>query len=316
LDAALARAKAPSGPFIIGDGNLQAPPLPLFELTREAIEAATIEERDAIIRDLKNWNLLRLPFPRIAIRFPQEPVAQVLGWAFFKEAAQVTLTMCITDTKPLDIERLITTPRVALQPDEKNWWDTNEEAEAAVARGHAYVRHVVKAEVMATMHVRNTRSGYLTSWMDINKLNTEHEGAGADYRALALEALTILLASLAAKNVIKDERYNGRTSKAEGDRPVYVSDGVTYISRTIVRPPAAEHMESDPDHPPREQSKPHLRRGHQHTVIADTTVSQPEGVRVTIVGKGRAGRRVQWFAPTYVNVDKGYIIAPHYKVRP
>lgn len=217
---------------------------------------------------------MRLPFPRIGIRFPQEPVAQLLGWPFFEKCAQVTLTMCITDTKPLDIARLITTPRVGLQPGEKNWWDTKEEAEAAVARGDAYVRHVVKAEVMAAMHVRNTRPGYLTSWMDINKLNAEHEGAGADYRALALEALTILLASLAAKNVIKDERYNGRTSKAEGDRPVYVSDGVTYISRTIVQTPAAEHMESDPDHPPREQSKPHLRRGHQHT-----------------------GRRVQWFAP-------------------
>jgi hypothetical protein len=44
---------------------------------------------------------------------------------------------------------------------------------------------------------------------------------------------------------------------------------------------------------------------------------QPEGTRIEVLGNGHAGRRWQWIAPTYVNMDKGFIItARRYKVRP
>jgi hypothetical protein len=38
-----------------------AEPIPLFELTPEVIEAATIDERDITIHDLEEWHMLRLP---------------------------------------------------------------------------------------------------------------------------------------------------------------------------------------------------------------------------------------------------------------
>ena len=149
---------------------------------------------------------------------------------------------------------------------------------------------------------------------DINETDKAQPGTANNIHALVCEAVTILLASLAARNVLKDVRYNGRT--ADNSAPCFRSNGVTYLSRTVVRPPPADEMEGDPDHPPREQTKPHLRRGHIHTVVADTTGPQPEGTRVAVVGAGRTGRREQWFAPTYVNVDKGYVAPPHYVVRP
>ena len=112
---------------------------------------------------------------------------------------------------------------------------------------------------------------------------------------------------------IKDERYNGRTSRAEGDRPVWknAANGVTYISRTIVRPPPASEMEGERTG----ISRPRLVPGHKRHVVADTTKPQPPDVRVTTVGPGREGRRLQWIAPYYVNADPGVILpARHYKV--
>jgi hypothetical protein len=136
---------------------------------------------------------------------------------------------------------------------------------------------------------------------DLNEMEKEKPGFCRDYTAMAREALTILLASLAVRNVVKDVRYNGRIGKGEGSTPIYEDNGVIYISRTVVRVPPASEMEDDPDHPPRGQSKPHLRRGHEHTVV---------------FGKGRTGRRRQWFRWTYVNYDPAFVPKPRkYLVR-
>jgi hypothetical protein len=185
--------------------------------------------------------------------------------------------------------------------------------EARIAAGDTHTRTVVTPQkIMAAIQVEKPGGRHI---IDVNAMDRERPGTAGDLAGMAQEALTVLLASLAARNVVKDVRYNGRTG-GKNDGPCYRSNGVTYLSRTVVRPPPTEEMEDDAEHAPREQSKPHLRRGHEHTVVADTTGPQPEGTRITVVGAGRTGRRVQWFAPTYVNVDKGYISAPHYKVRP
>ena len=154
---------------------------------------------------------------------------------------------------------------------------------------------------------------------DINDAEKREPGTAADFHALATEALTILLASLAARNVVKDVRYNGRAGAGANSKPIYLGGGgVTYLSRIIVRPPRFEDVkEIDSKHPPRTGlAKLLLVRGFIRNQVADTTKPQPPDVHVTVVGAGRTGRREQWIAPYYRGVDPDYIPTRHYVVRP
>lgn len=343
FDAILAKANAPPAPYIFGKVPTKEPPplsIPLYDLTTEAIDAATLAERNAIIDDLKEWGFLRLPFPHIAIRFNQERVCKECGFAplpdpFFN---QVYLTMAFGGwgetwnggIAPLDTEEMTTYyhPLTLAQFEERERDRnagklapsspvTKAEHEAALASGEAHLRTVVDCP-MAAMLFMEGGSKYQSRWVNVNTDAKERgyydpEGYATEMRAIGLEALTILLASLAARNVVKDVRYNGRTSRSEGDRPVWrnTAAGITYISRTVVRPPPASEM--DGEHTA--ISRPHLVRGHMRNVVADTTKPQPPDVRVTTVGPGREGRRLQWIAPFYVNADPGMILPPrHYKV--
>jgi hypothetical protein len=312
LDQALAKAGLirQTAPPLVPAIPEPKPLVPLFDLTREAIEAATVAGRDAVIADLEKWKMLHLPFERLVIRFPQEPVADAMGVVHLPELARVHYNI-VMGGEPLTLETIYTTNRkdAILGP------FTAEQMAEFIAAGTTQTRTIVVPQyVQSSVLVEDGRGVAFVK--DINETDKAHPGTANDIRAVACEALTILLASLAVRNVVKDVRYNGRTSRAEGDRPVFISNGVTYLSHTVVRPPPADEMENDPDHPPREQSKPHLRRGHDRRVVADTTGLQPEGTRVEVVGTGRTGRRWQWIAPTYVNVDKGYVAPPHYVVRP
>jgi hypothetical protein len=277
-----------------------SPDVPLFELTPELIDAASIEERDHIVRDLEKQDMLRLPFDEIAIRFPYEKIADVLGVLPLPDDvpdAKTVLTMFVEGA--LSVKPCYATSK-EFSNDEYKRGVTQEEMEAQVAKGEAEIIHVVNPRMMSPTIYSTTRSG--TKEFDLNELDKDDAGTSHDFHAIACEALTILLASLAARNVVKDVRYNGRVSKGANSKPVYEDNGVTYISRTVVRPPPASEMENDPDHPPRGHSVPHLRRGHQHTVV---------------YGKGRVGRRLQWFDPTYVNYDPAFMPKPHkYVVRP
>jgi hypothetical protein len=154
---------------------------------------------------------------------------------------------------------------------------------------------------------------------DVNEAEKRRPGTAADFHALACEALTILLASLAARNVVKDVRYNGRCEIGGKSQPIHLGGGgITYLSRTIVRPPRIEDVkEIDPEHPPRAGlAKLLLVRGFIRNQVADTTKPQPPDVRITVVGTGRAGRREQWIAPYYRGVDPAYVPTRHYVVRP
>jgi hypothetical protein len=63
-------------------------------------------------------------------------------------------------------------------------------------------------------------------------------------------------------------------------------------------------MDDDPDHPAQEGTakRPHMRRGHLHTVV---------------YGVGRRERRVQWFPAVFVNADPAFVAdARKYVVTP
>jgi hypothetical protein len=306
--AGLVKLTAPS---LIPQQEPEPPSLPLFEITPEAIDAATIEERDAIIADLETWGMLHLPYPAIAMRFPMEKVSCVLGFEHIPECDSVWLTMMLVenDKHPLTIAPVYTCSKMS---DTSRGRFTKEQMDERIAQGTSNLRLCVIPSGISPNFL--SEHGRASKWMRFDDRGRDY---ARDFTSLCFEAVTILLASLAARNVVKDTRTN---SHAGGNAPhLYVDEksGVTYLSRTIVRPPPASEMDSDPDHPPRGEYKPHLRRGHTHTVVCDTTKPQPQrpDIRVTVVGTGRAGRRVQWFAPTYVNVDKGFIAAPHYVVR-
>lgn len=279
------------------------PDIPLFELTPELCGAATVEERDHIVADLEKYGLLKLPFEQIAIRFPMKEISAVLNWKPLEfPKSKVFLTMAMSGALTIDT---IYTTREEIPAAEREHGRTKEEMEAAVVSGSSFARRVVTPDLMNAVCYASRRGSNgkpMSRAFDLNEMEKEMPNFVRDYTAMAREALTILLASLAARNVVKDVRYNGRIGKGANSKPVYEDNSVTYISRTVVRPPPASEMENDPDHPPRGLSVPHLRRGHQHTVVH---------------GKGRTGRRLQWFAPTYVNFDPAFIPKPHrYVVRP
>ena len=103
--------------------------MPLFDLTKEAIDAATLAERDAIITDLKEWGMLRLPFERIAIRFPEERVANECGFTPHPDLRHVYLTMWVSG-EPLTVQPMYTCaedhdpggkPRPARQGTREQW---------------------------------------------------------------------------------------------------------------------------------------------------------------------------------------------------
>src|SRR5664280_1212756 len=56
------------------------PSIPLFDLTEEVCEAASVAEREAIVEDLAARGTLHLPFDKIAVRFPMDQISSALNW--------------------------------------------------------------------------------------------------------------------------------------------------------------------------------------------------------------------------------------------
>ena len=180
---------------------------------------------------------------------------------------------------------------------------TDEERE--VNENDADIKTEIAAGITRKMRVVLPTDGMGSNWLfegqhgprviDLND-HKDVPGVVADHVGMASEALTILLASLACKNVVKDVRYNGQIGRGAHAVPVY-ENGLTFISMTCVRPPTLMGGHTGI------VIKPHMRRGHEHTVVH---------------GKGRTLRRVQWFAPCYVGYDPAFAPpAPHeYRVTP
>lgn len=317
LDAALAKIRAKPEPYLFGAPSIvpkEPMPYPLFDLTDEAIDAATLAERDAIITDLKKWGMLRLPYPELFIRFHGERVAKECGFPAMPEFEGVYYTMLLTTQgKPVTLAPMYTVSRLQTV-DEKGPF-TREELEAQVARGVTNKRIVIDAGIHRNIIVDDRRRH--RTIQNVFEADKVHPSVSDDMRALGIEALTILVASLACRNVVKEERHSGRRTYNGQSIPIYERHGITYLSRTVVRPPPADEMDMAEGHKRSELLKPRMVRGHIRNQVADTTKPQPADVRVTVIGKGRTGRREQWIAPYYVNVDADYsgrLTAPHYKV--
>lgn len=278
-------------------------PLPLFEITPELIDAATLEERDAIITDLARWGLLRLPFDRIAIKFPEYKIWDVLGWKPSAAIGRRCVTVVVGDG-PLKVEEMRlcnSDPSIPLTYD-------SDELPARLAAGITLIRQVVVPPYLGDeVIVEKRNSVQRTNLPEIER----RWDAKSTVQTIAAEALTILLASLAARNVVKEVAYNAREQYAG-------AAGVKYSSRIIIRPPRIQDVkEIDLDHSPRPGlAKLMLVRGFIRNQVADTTKPQPADVRVTVVGAGRTGRREQWIAPYYRGVDPDYVPVRHYVVRP
>jgi hypothetical protein len=316
LDAALAKMKTKSEPFVFGAPSIvpkEPEPLPLFDLTDAAIDAATLAERDAIVTDLKEWGMLRLPFDIISIRFHGERVAKECGFAPIAKCKGIYYTMTFAAFgKPSTLETMYTVfepPSENLLAPRRKW--TKEEIETAKLEGRYNERVVVRSEIFQNV-IAEYPNGGVRVW-NLAEIDAERPGIAADYVALGCEALTILLASLAARNVVKDVRYNAN-NKTTGDVPRYISNGVTYLSRTVIKPPRADQLETERGGLSNGKLEIRLVRGHKRQVVADTTKPQPADVRVTVVGAGRTGRREQWIAPYYVNADAEFLKVPRYKV--
>ena len=102
--------------------------------------------------------------------------------------------------------------------------------------------------------------------------------------------------ALATRNVVKRTIENTRiNNKHKQPKPQFRGpQGAIYLSSTVVEAPDAADMDDDPDHPAQEGTakRPHMRRGHLHTVLH---------------GVGRRERRVKWFPAVFVNADPTFV---------
>ena len=102
--------------------------------------------------------------------------------------------------------------------------------------------------------------------------------------------------ALATRNVVKRTIENTRiNNKHKQPKPQFRGpQGAIYLSSTVVEAPDAADMDDDPDHPAQEGTakRPHMRRGHLHTVLH---------------GVGRRERRVKWFPAVFVNADPAFV---------
>ena len=143
-----------------------SPDVPLFELTPELIDAASIEERDHIVRDLEKQDLLRLPFDKIAIRFPMEKIADVFGIVPDDVPdTKTVLTMYVEGA--LHIKPCYATYKVT-SDDEYRRGVTKEEMDAKVASGEAKIIPVVSPTVGSSTFYSATRSR--SKKYDLNEL--------------------------------------------------------------------------------------------------------------------------------------------------
>ena len=106
---------------------------------------------------------------------------------------------------PLTIKNAYTT-KEHINGKERGTPTTPEQTGIEIAESRTTVRRVVHADkIMATLKADNCK-GSQTS--DINEMEELHPGLRWILSRSEAEALTILLASLACKNVVKDVRYN------------------------------------------------------------------------------------------------------------
>jgi hypothetical protein len=104
-------------------------------------------------------------------------------------------------------------------------------------------------------------------------------------------ALHTLLICLNTKNIVKRTETNTRFRNThKKSKPQFQGpQGAIYVSTTRLEAPAVSAMVQEVS--TRGSPRPHLRRGHSHTVLR---------------GVGRTERRAQWYPAVFVNGDPGH----------
>jgi hypothetical protein len=243
----------------------------LFELSANVCASINRDDRKQMIEDLHTAGLLRLPYNEIAVRFY---VPDLLHASELK--AHVTFAVSGN-----------------LSPYEK-------------IKG----LHGVASDKMFDQVAIEFLDGRPPQILKVSDLNGTDDGwdllqIRTELVATCLDALTTLVLALATRNVVKRTATNNRLGTGQRTKARFQGpQGAIYLSSTVVEAPEIADMEADPDHPAREGTspRPHMRRGHLHTVLH---------------GVGRRERRVHWFPAVFVNADPTFVAgARKYVVMP
>src|SRR5262245_10502485 len=254
------------------------PGCPLFELTPDICFAIKTEDRAPMLEGLQEAGLLHMPYNELSIRFPMLEASLALD---NREIGEPGLYVTVHYKGPLQgFERLKTYP-----PNDK---DPHARGDVMVERGLAMPESLGK---YLYFEYPNGNSDV----KDFAAFAAKSPGFREDLELFACDVLTTLILSLATRNVIKRTSVNTRAGSDKRPKSQFRGPpGVIYLSRMVVETPPACAMENDADHPPGAAKRPHMRRGHLHTVA---------------FGVGRSERRKQWFPPVFVNADEGYVMA-------
>ena len=244
-----------------------------FELSANVCGTMSPDDRKHMLADMSGAGLLQLPYDEIAVRFYLPDICQT------DMRAHVTFAVSGALSVPERFGGYLVQPQTIT--------DT-----AAIT--------FLDGRPPMTERLRElTETGGQGGATDLLMARTE-------LLPTCLEALTTLVLSLATRNVVKRTVQNTRINRTDKKSKLQFQGplGAIYLSSTVIEAPAAEDMEADPDHPARDgvSPRPHMRRGHLHTVVH---------------GVGRRERRVQWFPAVFVNADPVFVVdARKYVVTP
>ena len=244
-----------------------------FELSANVCNTMSREDRKQMLADMSAAGLLHLPYDEIAVRF------------------------YLPDICPTDIQAHVT---FAIS--------------GALSVPERFGGNLAQAEYMTdtvAITVLGGRPSIIQSVRELTGKGGKDDSielwqVQGELVTTCLEALTTLVLSLATRNVVKRTVQNTRIKRTnKKSKPRFQGPlGAIYLSSTVIEAPDAADMEADPDHPAREgvSPRPHMRRGHLHTVVH---------------GVGRRERRVQWFPAVFVNADPAFVAdARKYVVTP
>jgi hypothetical protein len=131
----------------------------------------------------------------------------------------------------------------------------------------------------------DTAEEFIAAWYTVEELRLK---LGRDwFIASAIEASRVLIAVLAARNVVKHVSKKTHLGPPARGSKFRGADGTIYLSSTRLSLPAEMECEGEGT-----KKRSHFRRGHIHTVA---------------VGHGRGAREKRWFEPVFVNADPDFV---------
>lgn len=212
--------------------------LPLFELAPNVCNTMLPKDRDAMLADMLECDLLHLPFPSLALRFNTAdimlPHSDGKGKEYF-----VTCAVSEAQGSPLIIQTV------------------------GVARSTEKFS-VAAASIWSWVEMKNRRHAH---FVDLDREEGEFAKLAGSVRAMCLEAVTTLLIALATRNVVKSTERNTRISNKHKQSKLHFEGprGAIYISTTRLEAPDVSDMVQE--HGTHASPRAHLRRGHAHTVL-------------------------------------------------